>query len=354
MTNSVKTDLRDRTRTRERLRIGKPAVYQKFIELDKKTAKGSSSPPVIELAYRYACNLTCKHCFASRFSKKERSLTVKDVKDLSRQASALGVYQFILQGGEPLFWPDFDEVVNAINPKEFYMGLVTNAALLDAGKVAHLRDIGIDKIVVSLDSYDAAQYEKNRNRPGLFKHTISVLLQAKDAGLRVVINALATKQNVRDQHLIKLIEFAKGNDFMVYVNLAAPIGSWEGRYDLLLDKDDTDYLYALNRKYEVLKRDIYPYMGLKAGCPAFRSVVYITEYGDVLPCPFIHISIGSIFDEPLSEIMDRGMRIKWFKDHPRACLACEDMGFIKKVIAKTYGKPSPASMYEIFSKEELC
>ncbi|MBT4512992.1 MAG: radical SAM protein [Chloroflexi bacterium] len=353
MTDSKKADLCDRMQTRERLKIEKPIVYNKFIELDAKLNKGEAPPPVIEIGYRYDCNLKCKHCFASLFDKKEKSLSLLDMKNLSEQANELGIYQFILQGGEPLYWPDFDDVVNAINPKEFYMGLVTNATLLNREKIIHLRNIGIDKIVMSLDSYDVDQFEGIRNRPGLFDHTIAMLLQAKEVGLRVVINTLATKQNVRDPQLLELVKFAEKHNIIVYVNFAAPIGNWEGRYDLLLDQDDADYIYNLNRQHEVIKRDIFPYMGIKVGCPAFREIVYITQYGDVLPCPFIHISVGNIFDEPLSRIIEKGMRVKWFKDRSQVCLACEDVNFIKNKISKTYGLPSPVSMHEIFTEDEF-
>lgn len=350
---SKKFDLQDRRETRERLKREKPVVYNKFLQLDQKFSKGEKPPPVIEIAYRYDCNFRCKHCFASRFIKKKKMLTLQNMRDLSKQANELGIYQFILQGGEPLFWPDFDEVVNALNPKEFYIGLVTNASLLTKKKAVHLRNIGIDKIVISLDSYDAIQYEENRNRPELFNHTIEALFWAKEAGLRVVINTVATKQNVRAPQLIKLVKFAKKHGFIIYVNFATPIGSWEGRYDLLLDQDDADYIYDLNLKYDVIKRDIFPYKGIKVGCPAFRAIVYITQYGDVLPCPFIHISVGNILEESLSKIIERGMRVKWFKDHSSVCLASEDMNFIKNKIAKTYGKPSPVSLSEVFTKEEF-
>ncbi|MDO8673373.1 MAG: radical SAM protein [Dehalococcoidia bacterium] len=353
MTDGKDFDIQDRTQTRERLKREKPVVYEKFLELDRKTSRGESPPPVIEVAYRYDCNLSCNHCFASRFTRKERSLSLQDLRHLSQQATDLGIHQFILQGGEPLFWPDFDEVVKAINPKEFYMGLVTNATLLSKEMVRHLRDIGIDKIVISLDSYDMVQYEENRNRSGLFNHTKNMLLLAREAGLRVVINTVATKQNVRSAQTLELIEFAKKNDFVVYVNFATPIGNWEGRFDLLLDQDDADYIYNLNLQHEVIKRDTFPYKGTKVGCPALRSIVYITQYGDVLPCPFVHISVGNILDEPLSKIIEEGLRIKWFKDRPPLCLASEDMDFIKTKIAQTYGKPSPVSMHAVFTRDEI-
>lgn len=353
MPKSHQFDLQDRMQTRDRLKREKPIVYNKFLELDKKLKKGEKVPPVIEIAYRYDCNFSCKHCFASKFLKKKKMLSLRDLRNLSKQANKLGTYQFILQGGEPLVWPDFDEVVEALNPKEFYIGMVTNASLLTKKKAIHLRNIGIDKIVISLDSFDAVQYEENRNRPGIFNHTIKALFWAKEAGLRVVINTVATKQNVRDPQLIKLVKFAKKHGFIIYVNFATAIGSWEGRYDLLLDKDDADYIYDLNLKYDVIKRDIFPYKGIKVGCPAFRAIVYITQYGDVLPCPFIHISVGNILEESLSRIIERGMRVKWFRDRPSVCLASEDRNFIKNKIAKTYGKPSPVSLYDVFTKEEF-
>lgn len=353
MTQSQKFDLQDRKKTRERLRREKPIVYQKFLQLDQKKVKGEAPPPVIEIAYKYDCNFRCKHCFASRFIKKEKSLSLQDLGNLTEQANELGVYQFILQGGEPLFWPDLDKVVKALKPKEFYLGLVTNASLLNKEKVIHLRNIGIDKIVISLDSFDRVAYEENRNRPGIFDHTLDMLFAAKEAGLRVVINTVVTKQNVRAPQLLNLIKFVKKHGFIVYVNFATALGSWEGRYDLLLGKHDADYIYDLNRQHEVIKRDIFPYKGIKVGCPALRSVVYITQYGDVLPCPFIHISVGNILEEPLSKILERGRRVKWFNGRSPVCLASEDLNFIKNKIAKTYGKPSPVGMDEVFTQEEL-
>lgn len=346
-------DTLDREQTRQRLQKEKPAVYAKLLEVDKLTAAGQSPPPVIEIAYSYSCNLDCAHCFASRFEKKERSLTIADLKKLSQQATELGIYQFILQGGEPLLWPDFDDVVAALDPSQFYMGLVTNATLLDRSRLEHLRAIGIDKIVMSLDSFDQLQYETNRGMEGIFDHTLDMLMQAKEVGLRVVVNTVATTQNVHDPALLDLIALAKEKGIIVYVNFATPIGSWEGRDDLLLTQEDADYIYELNKEHEIIKRDIFPYKGIKVPCPALRSIVYITQYGDVLPCPFLHIGIGNILDEPLTEIINRGLGIKWFHDPPTVCLASEDRDFINNKIKKTYGKPTPVSMHEIFAKEEL-
>jgi len=48
------------------------------------------------------------------------------------------------------------------------------------------------------------------------------------------------------------------------------------------------------------------------GCIGVKGMISITQYGDVQPCPYIHVSIGNVFDEPLSNIIQRGLNIKWF------------------------------------------
>lgn len=354
MADTVEFDNWYRMQTRERLKREKPIVYDKFIQADKKSNKGEITLSTIDLAYSYGCNLTCKHCLAAKFTKKDRKLTPHDLKDLSRQANELGVYKWSIYGGEPLFWPDLEDVVNAVNPNEFLVEIVTNAILLNRDKIAHLKNMGIDKLCISLDYFDASQHDENRNRQGLFKHAIEMMSEAKKTGLMVTINTVVTKQSVRDPQLLRLIEFAKKNGFIVSAFIAIPVGNWEGRFDLLIDPEDAKYLYDLNRQHGVIKRDIYSYMGIKNGCPALKEGINITPYGDVTPCPFLSISVGNIFDEPLRKIIENGMRVKWFKDRSPICLAGEDRNFIKNKLAKTYGKPHPISMYALFTKDEFC
>ncbi|MBF0613474.1 MAG: hypothetical protein HQL55_20370, partial [Magnetococcales bacterium] len=80
MCNAEKVaDVEDRTQTRQRLKAEKPLLYEKFLYLDELAKRGEPPPPVVEIAYRYACNLKCKHCFASQFTVKDRSLQITDL-----------------------------------------------------------------------------------------------------------------------------------------------------------------------------------------------------------------------------------------------------------------------------------
>ena len=51
---------------RAKLRREKPLVYDKVIKIDERYRQGIATP-IIDIAYSYACNLSCEHCTASRF-----------------------------------------------------------------------------------------------------------------------------------------------------------------------------------------------------------------------------------------------------------------------------------------------
>jgi MoaA/NifB/PqqE/SkfB family radical SAM enzyme len=83
-------------------------------------------------------------------------------------------------------------------------------------------------------------------------------------------------------------------------------------------------------------------------------MVSITKYGDVMPCPYIHVSIGNFFKEPLRDIIKRGLSIKYFRNYMDTCLIAEDRKFINDyVVGKIYGKPLPVPWSEVFKNEDF-
>ena len=129
---------------RNKLKTEKPYVYEKMIKLGDKIRNGESIA-IIQFQYNYKCNLKCEHCSVKRFQgkKNKRSFTIEDVKKLSQQADELGLARFVITGGEPLVFKDFDELVAAIDSQKFYINCDTNGWLLDDEKAKHLKSIGI-------------------------------------------------------------------------------------------------------------------------------------------------------------------------------------------------------------------
>jgi MoaA/NifB/PqqE/SkfB family radical SAM enzyme len=354
MTNEQKTLKPAENLKREQLRREKPRVYEKIMAFDEKVKRGESIA-IIQFQYNYRCNFKCDHCSIKGFQGKKnaRSFTLADVKELSRQADELGLANIVITGGEPLVFPDFDELVAAIDPQKFYITSDSNGWLLDAAKAKHLKAIGVDKIQLSLDSLDAKEHDDFRHAPGSFDRCVRAIDACLDAGLNIILSTVVTHQRIRTQEFIDYLEFAKSKGVGTFVTYAKPVGAWEGNYDALVTREDMAYMRELEKKYAVFTH-LTPSYGLDLGCIAVKRMISITQYGDVLPCPYMHLSLGNIFKEPLKDIIARGMNIKYFGKHVNTCPIAESRPFINKYIAgRVYGKPLPVPWNEVFLKEDL-
>ena len=339
---------------RNKLQQEKPLVYEKVRRFDEKMANGESIA-IIQLQYNYGCNVHCEHCSIKPFQGRNnaRSLTPADVKDLFEQADAMGLARVTITGGEPLTFPDFDELVAAIDPQKFYVNCDTNGLLLTPKQAKHLKSIGVDRIQLSLDSLDPATHDAFRGKRGLHASAMAGIGAARDAGLAIFIQTVVTKQRLYSDEFIQFLEYFKGIGIGVFVSYAKPVGAWAGQFDMLVNKDDMRYMETLEQKYKVFTHLTKAY-GLDMGCISVKGMFSVTQYGDVLPCPYIHTSIGNIFEEPLKDIIDRGLNIKFFGKHVNTCLIAESLPFIKKYVAgRIYDKPLPVPWQEVFTEEDF-
>jgi MoaA/NifB/PqqE/SkfB family radical SAM enzyme len=337
---------------RKKLMREKPKVFEKVIKIEERYKQGIATP-IIDIAYNYACNLKCQHCTASRFEKKERKLTPKDIKKISEEADALGLCQFCISGGEPLIFQDLDDVISALQPDKFHLTMSTNGHFLNQDTAQRLKKSGLDKIKISLDDFNEKRHDENRNSSGAYQKAITAISNAKEAGLSVVIQTVVSHQNCEADRLIKMAEFAEKNGFTVDILIARATGAWEGKHEVLISKEDAELLKKLHVLHPVLHRDTFPSYGMDKGCGCVDSTLHITQHGDVLPCVYIHIAIGNIFDESLADIIKRGQSIKHFHKYSRLCLSGESRGFIEKYMTKFYGKPLPIHWSEAFGEEDF-
>lgn len=340
-------------RKRNQLRREKRQVYDKIQNFAEKVARGESIA-ILQFQYDYACNFRCQHCCIQGFQGKrsERSFTIDDVRELSRQADAMGLAHFVITGGEPLLFHDFDEIVAAVDPQKFYITSDTNGWFLDTDKARHLKNIGVDKIQLSLDSLSAQEHDDFRRKPGSHDRAMKAIDACLDAGLNIILSTVVTKQRVRSAEFIEMLEFGKQKGIGIFVTYAKPVGAWEGNLEVLIDESDMDYVRELETRYNVFTH-LTPAYGLDLGCIAVKRMVSVTKYGDVMPCPYIHISLGNFFEEPLRDIIERGMKIKCFGEHCDTCLIAEDRQFIAKHDAHTHGKRLPVRYADVFTRDDF-
>jgi len=344
----------EETEKRNLLKKAKPYVYEKIIKYDAKIKKGESIA-ILQFQYDYVCNFRCQHCDITKLQGKKnaRFFTISDVKELSRQADQMGLAHIVITGGEPLLFPDLDDVVKAIDPTKFYITSDSNGWFLDEKMARHLKSIGVDKIQLSLDSLSSTEHDEFRRKTGSHERAMRAIDASLAAGLNIILATVVTKQRVRSQEFIDFLEFAKNKGVGVFVTYAKPVGEREGNYDVLISRDDMDYLRGLEKKYNVFTH-LTPSYGLNLGCIAVKRMVSITKYGDIMPCPYIHVSLGNFFEEPLKDIIERGMRIKFFGQYVDTCLIAEDRKFINDYEAgKIFGRSLPVPYTEVFTKEDF-
>lgn len=338
---------------REYLKQTKPRVYEKVTQFNEKYNRGESIA-IIQLQYNYRCNMLCEHCSIEAYQKHaagKRSLTPADVKMLADQADALGLARFVISGGEPTTFPDLDEVVKAIGPDRFFINSDSNGYLLKE-KAAHMKEIGIDRIQLSIDSLNAEEHDAFRRKPGAWQAAMDGIDECQRIGLPLYIQTVVTKQRLYSDEFIKFVEYFNGRGLNVFISFAKPVGAYAGQYDSMINEEDLAYERELEKKYQLCTH-LTPGYGLNMGCIGVKGFVSVTQYGDVQPCPYFHCSIGNIFETPLKDILEKGKQIKYFGEYHDECFLAEDRKWVEKYVAdKIYGKPVPVPCDVIFGEED--
>lgn len=160
------------------------------------------------------CSLRCTYCMPAEggpWLPGPTLLGTDELVRIARVAVRLGVEEIRLTGGEPLLRPDVVEVVARLVALEGPSGppeisLTTNALRLPA-LAAPLRDAGLSRVNISLDTLDRERFIALTRRDRLVA-TLAGIAAADAAGLHPVkLNAVAMR-GVNDDELVDLLRFA--------------------------------------------------------------------------------------------------------------------------------------------------
>ncbi|BCJ65537.1 GTP 3',8-cyclase MoaA [Polymorphospora rubra] len=158
------------------------------------------------------CNLRCTYCMPAEglaWLPRDEVLTDAEVVRLIRIAvERLGITEVRFTGGEPLIRPGLVDIVSAaaaLDPRPG-LSLTTNGIGLD--RLARpLREAGLDRVNVSLDTLDRGRFTELTRRDRL-PDVLAGLAAAAAAGLRPVkINAVLIR-GVNDADAVDLLRFA--------------------------------------------------------------------------------------------------------------------------------------------------
>lgn len=335
-------------------RPNKPALVARLTRTVLKSwVSEYNSLRYVDFSLDFACNLKCEHCFATALEEPGRAkMEVEDYARVAEEAMALGAVNFSFQGGETLMVKNLGEIIEACKPWKNIISVTTNGTLINEDRIKWLKSLGVDILTISLDSSVPEEHDKFRGVSGVHARTMKGVELALKSGMRVTLGTVVTHASLKSEGINGLIELAQKLKVILYFIMPAPAGNWSGDGDILLTEDDLDYVYGLTKQSPYLRTDFQANIG-RYGCGAAKEILYLTPYGDVLTCPFLHIGFGNVLKEPLAEIRDRALRIPYFADYHQKCLASTDRDFIERYLSKTFhAGNSPLSWREVFNDSE--
>jgi len=200
------------------------------------------------------CNFRCVYCmpkevFGRDYAFLERTalLSFEEIARTARIFAQLGVTTVRITGGEPLVRRNVEHliaqlkeirVVGSFGGRGLELALTTNGALLP--KLAQpLKEAGLDRITVSLDSVDDATFRSLNDVDFSVERVLDGIDAAAAAGLPVKVNAVV-KRGVNDgEQLAQIAERFRGTGHVLRFIEYMDVGHTNGwRLDDVVSADE--------------------------------------------------------------------------------------------------------------------
>ncbi len=184
------------------------------------------------------CNFRCPYCMPAeiygeryQFLPRNDLLTFEEITRIVNITVNLGVKKVRITGGEPLVRQDIEKLVSMISGINGVkdLAMTTNAYLL-SGMAQNLKDAGLHRITVSMDSVDDDVFQRMNGRGFGTAKVMNGIDSAKRAGFNPIkINAVVQK-GINDHTLVDLAKWCRDNGhiprFIEYMDVGT-LNEWK-------------------------------------------------------------------------------------------------------------------------------
>ena len=164
------------------------------------------------------CNYDCIYCHHEGNTNSSEEMSVETISNIVHAASDMGVDKVKFSGGEPLLRKDFEDILSSL-PKLRDVSATTNGTFLK-GRAQDLKDSGLDRVNISLDSLDPKKYKfiTNSNQK-MLNCVLDGIHSAIDAGLTPVKLNMVLLKGVNDNEIYDMLDFTRKYDGQVILQL---------------------------------------------------------------------------------------------------------------------------------------
>jgi cyclic pyranopterin phosphate synthase len=186
------------------------------------------------------CNFRCVYCMPKevfdkdyQFLPQSSLLSFEEITRVAKIFVAHGVEKIRLTGGEPLLRKHIEKLVEMLAGLTTHAGkpldltMTTNGSLLTK-KAQSLKDAGLQRVTVSLDSLDDATFKRMNDVDFPVSDVLDGIEAAHRVGLGPVKVNMVVKRGVNDQEIIPMARYFNGSQvilrFIEYMDVGASNG----------------------------------------------------------------------------------------------------------------------------------
>lgn len=173
------------------------------------------------------CNLRCRYCMPAEGVEKiqhQEVLSLEAIETMVRTMAELGVEKVRLTGGEPLIRNGITHLIKNINEIEGIKEVVlTTNGLKLAEMAAELKDAGLKRVNISLDTLNPKKFEY-MTRGGKLQEVLDGIEAAKAVGLTPIKVNVVLIRGFNDDEIGRFVEWTRHEPIEIRFIELMPIG----------------------------------------------------------------------------------------------------------------------------------
>ncbi len=275
---------------------------------------GVKVPPFLIISITSRCNLRCPGCFAAAAgtigdaSKAKPGLSFRQWHGIISEARKLGVFGFVIAGGEPFLFPRLIELCESFKDSLFI--ILTNGTTLREKHYERLGKTSNIAVLVSIEG-DRRTTDGRRGH-GVHRKAMEALGRLNELGVLAGISVTITRKNFRywmDERVIDgfIADGVRIGAFMEYIP-TTPGNTKGSDHGMMLSEHERARFRARmlefrdeKRMYTIHSPGDEEYFG---GCvSAGRGFAHITPAGDLTPCPVSNIATHNLTKSGLRDAL---------------------------------------------------
>ena len=300
-----------------------------YCEIKRKTIleeEGVMVPPILILSITHKCNLKCIGCFASavgisssdHLKFKQKSLSFSEWERIISQARELGVFTFLVAGGEPFVFDGLLDLCEKFDDSLFL--IFTNGTAIRERDFHQLKKMTNTGIMVSVEGSN--QMTDARRGAGVHDKALESAKKLGKSGILSGISVTITHENHQYwMHEENLDEYVNNGlhvgFFTEYIPVSAEIPSTVQKGSSC-SEEEPQHNYSqgclTNEERLEFRKQILYYKENKqmfiihspgdeemfGGCVSSgKGFAHINAFGDLTPCPVANIATHNMRDSDL-------------------------------------------------------